>query len=223
MNTKYFKTIIFSAISIVLLIITGCFPKTNTDTITPYYTISDDFANYCRFETGSYWIFQDDSTLLTDTIKVIDVVETKRFHNEKGGFNYQAVEIFTSSNSFDITKYEITAGSSEPELTTMNSLLRLYKSDGSYHLVFLPQYPVGEEVLMGDDNGNYTNIEILHTMALNSVTYQDVYHTRVVIPARNTEYNYWIAKYHSLIKATSIIDGQTSSISSKSDHLIGKD
>jgi len=221
MHAKYLKAIVLTPILAVVLLISGCSNSTNNN-ITPYYTISEEFTDYCWFEAGSYWVFQDDSTLLTDTIKVNNVTETKRFHNEHGTFNYQAVEMYTSSVIFDFTKYELTAGNSEPKLTGMNSLLRLYKNDGSYHLVFLPQYPVGEEIDMGNETGYYTNIEILNTFFLNGTTYQDVYHTRVKIPAKNSEYNYWIAKYHSIIYATIKIDGQTSSISLKSDHLIVK-
>lgn len=103
----------------------------------------------------------------------------------------------------------------------MNSLLRLYKSDGSYHLVFLPQFPFGEEEIMGDEIGTYTNIEMLDNFELNNRTYSNVYHTRVVILHNNTiEYNYWIAKNHSLIKAMSQINGVTTSIFLIKDNLI---
>ncbi len=211
-----------SALSIIFLVISGCFPKTNTNTITPYYTVSDDFANYCWFKTGSYWVFQNDSTLLSDTIKVIDVLDSKRFHNQGEAFNYQAIELYTNVNTFNITKHEITAGTYDANLDEMNSLLRIYKNDGSYHLAFLPEYPVGEEINLGDQIGTYSNIEIIDIFNLNNLTYNDVYHTRVKVTINNTaEYNYWIAKNHGLIKATSTIDDQTSSISSKSDHLIG--
>jgi hypothetical protein len=128
--------------------------------------------------------------------------------------------MYIASNVFNITRYELTANNFEPELTSMNSLFRLYKTDGSYHLIFLPQYPMGESVIIGDEIGTYTNVEIMNTFEVNNITYQNVYHTRIVVSSTNTEYNYWIAKYHSLIKATSIIDGQTTSISLKSDHLL---
>ncbi len=222
MHTKYQKTIVITPIIAIMLIISGCF-NSNTSNSTPYYILSEEFSDYCWFEKGSYWVFQNDITLVTDTIKISDIVETKRFHNENGGFNYQAVEMYTSTNGFDITKYELTANNHEPELTSMNSLFRLYKNDGSYYLVFLPQYPMGESINMGDEIGTYTNVEILNSFELNNISYQNVYHTRVVVSSTNTEYNYWIAKYHSLIKATSKIDGQTTSISVKSDHLIGVD
>jgi len=213
-----------SALSIIFFVISGCFPKTNTNTITPYYTVSDDFANYCWFETGSYWVFQNDSTLLSDTIKIIDVLDSKRFHNQGEAFNYQAIELYTNVNTFNITKHEITAGTYDANLDKMNSLLRIYKNDGTYHLAFLPQYPMGEEINLGDQIGTYTNIEIIDIFNLNNLTYNAVYHTRVKVSINNTvEYNYWIAKNHGLIKATIKIDDQTSSISSKSDHLIGKD
>ena len=220
MLAKYLKITISVTTILILFILSGCF-NSNTNNSTPYYTISDEFANYCWFETGSYWVFQNDNTLVTDTIKISDVVETKRFHNENGGFNYQAVEMYTTSNGFDISRYEITAGNFEAKQGAMNSLLRLYKYDGTYQIVFLPQYSLGEEIILGDEIGVYTNVEIMTSFELNNKTYQDVYHTKVVISSTNSEYHYWIAKYHGLIKVTSTIDGQTSSISVKSDLLVG--
>ncbi len=218
MNTKNLRKILAIPIIIIMLLISGCF-NSNTTNSTPYYTISNEYAEYCWFEEGSYWIFMNDSTLFTDTISIIDIIETKRTHTQPQPHNYQAVEMFTKSNIFNIARYEITAGNFEVKAGEMNSLLRLYLSNGLYHLVFLPQYPFGEEIIMGDDIGIYSNIELLNSFELNNNTYTDVYHTRVIV-GTNAEYNYWIAKNHSLIKAISTINGQTTSISLVVDNLI---
>ena len=222
MNTNNYKIIQLTVISILMWAIIGCTnSSTDANISTPYYHLSDEFTDYCWFDEGSYWVFQDDSTLVTDTVRVTGVLESKRFHNQQTAYNYEAVEISINSNSFDIAEYELTAGNFEVTPGEMNSLLRLYKSDGSYHLLFLPQFAFEEEVIMGDEIGTYTNIELLTTFEINNRTYNDVYHTRVVISVNNSvEYNYWVAKNHSLIKAVSEINGQTTSISLVNDNLI---
>jgi len=219
MYTKYLKGLAITQIITIILIISSCSDTTGTSDTLPYYTISEEFNDYCWFDSSSYWVFQNDSTLFTDTIKIMDIDDTKRFHDEQGGFNYQAVELFTKSNAFNISEYELTAGNSEPNPGSMNSLLRLYKNDSSYQLVFLPQYPLGEEIIMGEEIGVYTNIEFFESLWLNDKTYHDVYHTNVVISSKNTVYNYWIAKNHGIIKTNSTIDDQTISISLISDQL----
>jgi len=218
MNTKFFFNGVLITSLIVLLLTSGCLR--DIDNSIPYSEISEEFADYCWFEIGSYWVFQNDSTLLTDTVKIDNLLESSRLHNQGKSFNYQAIELFLANNSFNISKYELTAGSPETTSSNMNSLLRLYKDDGSYHLVFLPQYAVGEVVNMGVDIGNYTNIEILESYVLNSKTYHNVYHTRVVIPSKDSEYNYWIAKNHGIIKAVSTINEETTSISVTDDYLM---
>lgn len=218
MNSSYKKVSLIVFTGIAISIITGCF---NSNKGIPYYTISEDFADYCWFEEGSYWIFQNDSTLVTDSVRIDDVRESKRFNPVEVDYNYQAVEIFTTANVSGITQHELTAGDYETIQGEMNSLLRLHKDDGSYELVFSPQYAIGEEIILGDDIGLYTNIEIIESFELNGNTYNDVYHTRVIKKVgTNIEYNYWIAKNYSLIKSVSTINGQTTSISLQSANLV---
>lgn len=218
MNTTYIKLILLLLFIISTSIIPGCI---KSSIITPYYTISEEFANYCWFEEGSWWIFQNDSTMQTDSIKITDVFETKRFHSQHVSFHYDAIELFIKSNIFNISRHELTAGEYGTTLGEMTSLLRLYKDDGSYQLVFSPKYPIGATIILGDKSGNYTNVELIESLELNGSTYIDVYHTRVLISVdADIEYNYWIAKNYSLIKYISRINGQTTSISLTSSNLI---
>jgi len=221
MNSKSLKVHIILLIGFFTMIFSSCSDNPGPVESIPYFKVSSEFANYCWFDSNSYWVFQDDTTLTIDTVSISNVLVTKRFHTQPIDYNYQAVEMFISSNLFTFSEYELTAGNYEVADGEMNSLLRLYKSDGSYQLVFLPQYPFGEEVIMGDEIGTYTNIEKVNSFWLNDIEYSNVYHTRVVITNNNSvEYDYWIAKNHGIIKAVSNVNGQTSSVSLKSDNVI---
>ncbi len=218
MNTTIYKSFIATIIGLTAIILTSCF---NNSSSIPYYTISDEFAEYCWFNTGSYWIYQNDSTMASDSIVIEDVNETKRFNPEAVDYNYQAVEMFTKSNDFKVLKHEITAGNFEVEPGEMNSLLRIYYDDGSYQLVFSPEYAIGQTINLGDEIGNYTNVEIIDEFQLNGNTYNQVYHTNIVVSV-NTDivYDFWIAKNYSLIKSVVNNNGQVTSQSLVSANLI---
>jgi len=222
MKFKKTNLIIFAVIVLIVGVITSCSTPSQPNPI-PYYKISDNFKSYCLFDTNSYWVYIDDATLVTDTVKINDIVETKRLNQDNVKFNYQAIEMLTNENYFGISNLEITAGEYEVKAGEMNSLLRMYKTDGSYHLVFLPQYPYGDEIIMGDDIGVYTNIEKIDSFELNNHTYNDVYHTRVVVSKNTvTEYNYWIAKNYGVIKIVKVSNGTTSSVSLQTSNLINR-
>jgi hypothetical protein len=218
MYTTLSKFIIVIIIAFSAISFSGCFSSSNG---IPYYAISDEFAGYCWFQEGSYWIYQNDSTLVNDSILITEVREHKRFNPESIDYNYQAVEMFTNTNNFNVAHHELTAGSFEVEPGEMNSLLRIYFNDGTYQLIFSPEYPLGEEIILGDELGNYTNVEIIDEYQLNGNTYNQVYHTRIVVSvAANIEYNYWIAKNYSLIKSVTNNNGQVTSLSLLSGNMI---
>ena len=199
-------------------LLTGCFSSGES---LPYYTLSQEFTEYCWFETNSYWIYQNDSTLATDSVKITEVEEAKRFNPQGVDYNYQAVDMYMKTNVFGFSRHELTAGDYEAAANEMNSLLRLYEADGSYRLVFSPKYAIGEEIDLGAGVGLYSNVEIIGSLEINGNTYSDVYHTKIIMESgTGTEYNYWIAKNFSLVKSVVINNGQTISISLKSANLI---
>ncbi len=218
-NTTLKLNTIIGLISIALAL-TSCLGSNNG---IPSYTVSNEFAQYCWFQQGSIWVYQNDSTLASDSVIIEEIFESKRFNPESVDYNYQAVEMFTNSNLFDIDHQEITAGNFAVEPGKMNSLLRFYYGDGSYQLIFASEYPIGEEVILGDVLGVYSNAEIVSSMELNGTTYSDVYHSKIVISVNNNiEYNFWIAKNYGLIKSTADVNGVITSISLKSSNLIPK-
>ena len=120
MKTTIVKYSLVVILGLTIIIQSGCFSSSNG---IPYYTISDEFASYCWFQTGSSWVYQNDSTLDVGTITISDVNESKRFNPENTDYNYQAVEMFTSATAFDISRHELTAGDFAVEPGDMNSLL----------------------------------------------------------------------------------------------------
>jgi hypothetical protein len=195
----------------------GCF---GTSEGVPYYTVSSDFAQYCWFDQDSKWTYINEKTGVTGDITIGEVFESKRFNPENTDYNYQAVEMILLDNVLNMSKQEITAGDYQIEEGEMNSLLRYYYNDGSYQLIFMPQYPIGEEIILGEDLGVYTNVEILSQMDVNNNTYPDVWHTNIVISNSSTEMNFYVAKGYSLIKSETIVDADTTVISLVSSSLI---
>ncbi len=197
------------------------FSSCNKQEALPYFLISNDFARYCKFDEGSSWVFQNDSTLVTDSINISEIKESRRFQPDPIKHQYQATDMFMSDNVFQIARYEITAGDYTPESGEMNSLFRIYFEDGKYQIAFSPQFPIGEDIIMGDEIGVYKNVEIIADYQLNGNTYKDVWHTNVIVSVNNNiEYDYWIAKNYGLIKTVITNDGTTISSSLKSASLI---
>lgn len=209
------KLTIILFIGLSISVITSC----NSETAKPYYLISDEFADYCFFREGSSWVFQNDSTLTSDSVDISEITESKRYASTPTQHHYQAVDMFPNNNDFNIARYEITAGSSKVASGEMNSLLRVYFENGDYQLVFSPEYPLGEEIIMGDAIGVYENVEIIINYELLNNTYAEVWHTRVVV-SNSIEYDYWIAKNHGLIKTVTTTENQTTSISLVESSLI---
>jgi len=218
MKTSKITTGLIILLLLNIQFLTGCFSSGEG---IPYYTLSQEFTNYCWFEANSYWIYQNDSTLATDTIKITEVKDSKRFNPQNVDYNYQAVDMYMKTSIFGFSRHELTAGDYETAANEMNSLLRLYKDDGSYYLVFSPKYAIGEEIDLGVGVGLYTNVEIIGSFELNGNTYSDVYHTKIIMEgSTGAEFNYWIAKNFSLVKSVITSNGQTISISLKSANLI---
>jgi len=44
----------------------------------PYYPIAGDLSDFGKFEVGTYWIYQNDSTLSIDSIAIDSIVEGKQ-------------------------------------------------------------------------------------------------------------------------------------------------
>lgn len=193
-------------------------------TVTPpsYYKLSDEFKSYCLFETDSQWEYQSSLLEQTEDVNVVDIQENVWQNTFGETFNYEAIDMIMDDNELGISMIEITAGSTENSTADMNSLMWVFYSDGDYRLVFAPQYPLGEEQILGEHEGVYENVEILPEMWLDEKTYTDVYHTRVTdkFEIGMGDFDFYLAKNHGLIKMQNILDGDTTILQLVNSSLI---
>lgn len=217
MNKLTIKLLMLFSIIICIPIFNGCL---GTGGGVPYYTISNEFAAYCWFDENSKWTYLNEKTGVTGDIIVGEVFESKRFNPENEDYNYQAVEMTIIDNVFNMTKQELTAGNYQVSEGEMNSLLRYYYTGGAYQLIFMPQYPIGEEVILGTELGVYTNVAVIPQMVVNEKPYPEVWHTNIVIDQSDTRMNFYVAKGYGLIKSEIIVDADTTIMSLVSSSLI---
>ena len=207
------------ALIIGLIVIQSC--NTKVDTI-PFYKLSDEFKSYCLFQQGSSWEYN--STLLSEPssygIAAVNENQWTNTYNER--FSYEAIDMIMGDNQLGVSMIEITAGSTLNSTSSMNSLMWVFYSDGDYRLVFAPQYPLGEEQILGEHEGIYENVEIIPSLQLGENTYTDVYHTKVTDHFDNGmgDFDFYIAKYHGLVKMQNIVAGDTIVVQLKSSSLI---
>lgn len=204
------RIIFFLFIGLGMTLLQSCGDKV---TVTPpsYYQLSDEFKSYCLFETGSKWEYQSSLLGQTEDINVVNIQENVWQNTFGETFNYEAIDMQMDDNELGISMIEITAGSTKNSTADMNSLMWVFYSDGDYRLVFAPQYPLGEEQLLGEHEGVYENIEILPEMWIDEKSYTDVYHTRVTDYYENGmgDFDFYLAKNHGLIKMQNIVNGDT--------------
>ena len=192
----------------------------------PYYKISNKFKAYCFFNTPSYWIYQNDSTKVSDSLKVADINSYYGFHspdNIAGAYSYDVIDLdFDTTNRVNLVKGSITAGNPTTGTGSFRDQYWLFFKNGNYLLAFAPGYPMGEEQRLGNNPGFYTNIEIIPKFQLNGMTYDSVYHTQV----RKTEgtpdtvnYQFYFAMHYGLVKWLRTVKGHTTSISLKASDL----
>lgn len=168
--------------------------------------ISEEFKTYTVFDTASRWIYQNDSTLEKDTVRIHWNSSENRYHSLPNGteeYNYQAINQYFDSYGTGIQRTEITAGPQKSTNQTLYENCRLYLSNNRYYSILAPQYPVNETQLLGFQEGNYMNLPMIEQLTMNGITFNKVYHTLVkdYQPAPDTLYlEFWIAREVGLIK-----------------------
>ncbi len=199
------------------ILISACVKNNEPLPQPPHHPISDEFRLYAAFDTNSYWVFQEAETGIVDTLRVVSVTTERRFHQDnttdETGFHYDAMNISFESDELGFVRYEITAGSQESDATMMYESLRAYFSSGRYFRMLMPRFANGDTQLLGEQEGNYTNLERIESYALNDRSYEEVFHTSVVdyLNAPDTVYmEFFIARQYGLIRYTA--DGPNTSI-----------
>jgi len=188
----------------------------------PHYTISDEFKTYALFETGSKWEYQGTQFEGTTEVLINGIGENKWTNSYGEQYTYEAIDMYAVDNKAKILMIEITAQSTLNATTSMVSQMWLFYSDGDYRLVFAPQYPLGEEQLLGEHEGKYVNLEILPSFSLGDNTYSDVYHTRVTdyLETGFGDFDFYIAKNHGLVKMLNVNGNDTTILELVSFSLI---
>ncbi len=196
-------------LSLFVIFNSGCNKILNSSN--QYFKISTLFKDYAFFDSGSKWIYQNDSTKAVDTLKVKDVKSYIGFQpiiSNQPAYSFEAIELIYDTNYFNMVKSVIfagpsLAGSNQP----MNSKYRIFFQNGNYVLAFAPGYPMGIEQRIGGMEGLYTNVEVISSMVLNGKTYSNVYHTMEkttfnVNTTDTTTLNFFFAPHAGLIKWT---------------------
>jgi hypothetical protein len=198
-----------------LLILAVIFIQCTKEKGVPYLLkeITPEFKDYVAFDSSSYWIYKKENTSnVFDTVRIYQVWKDRRFHIDvtTTGYYYDAIEMFYNSSLTGFTKGEI-AATAPYQNSTMNELYRLYFNSGRYFSILMPKYPFGETQLLGVNEGNYTNVELLANKQINGRVYTEVYHTNIVDykEAPDTTYmDYYLAKNFGLVKYTIVQPGK---------------
>ncbi len=169
----------------------------------PYYTISQTMKSYCQFNEGSFWIYQNDSTLTADSVKVLASVNYSGLDSDQLDYRYDVIEMSFIQDQSLMVKGEISAGDYYPQTDEVNDTYRIYFPNGRYLTILSPRYPIGHEHIYGENEGLYTNLGKIASMEINGKTYVDVYHTQVIdVTENNNHYEFFVAKNYGLIKWT---------------------
>ncbi|MBN2614127.1 MAG: hypothetical protein JXR71_00405 [Bacteroidales bacterium] len=222
MNKHSTNLIILAFLTAVAVFVSGCNSifKSNT----PYYKLSPTMKEYCFFDTGSYWVYQNDSTGISDTIKAGDIASYVAYHAQNDispSFSYDVVETLYDTNSFNFASSGIFAG---PDgASGQGGLYRIFFTDSTFVLAFAPGYKFGEEQLLGGMEGIYTNVDSIPNMSFNGMNFTSIYHTRekaVFAQGDTTNFDFYFAPKYGLIRWIRSYKGDTASFSLKAANLI---
>jgi hypothetical protein len=220
-NLKAFIFITLAAIGFLL----GACNVTPGDS-TPYYHISSLFRNYCLFNVGTSWTYQNEQSGETYEVKVKELNSYIGFHIKDQfaeAYSYDAVEIFYDTNTLQLSKSLISAGPTPADGVESNDLYRIFWNDGSFILAFAPGYKIGEEQRLGGQEGLYTNLEVLGSYTAGNQTYNDVYHSQVIRPETDVDsarYEFYMAPHKGLIQWIKVYKGKTTTYSLKSATIV---
>ena len=167
---------------IMLVTIVSC---TKSDSYSPPLETSEVsalFKSYTVFDSSSYWIYENSQNQVIDTVTLIGYFTERRFHspiNQNPGFYYNAYITQFQSNLIGLIQGEITGGYSNDQTDSLPENYRIYFNNGRYFSILTPQYPLGEEQLLGINEGNYTNQAFYSTFELNGNIFNDVFQVQV--------------------------------------------
>jgi|GEM_PF-1003961 len=234
MKKNFVRWLAAFVLFIAIFAFSGCSKLFNGSNSNPYYKIPQEFKNYCLFDKGSQWTYQDDSTGKTYNLTVGSIGSLIAFQSQNPStpaYSYDVIQMKMDSNTLNITKENVYATRILSDTTHMNGLLRIFfanKTDSSFVLAFAPQYPLRQPQLLGGREGVYTNMEIMPYFSAGQKKYYSVYHSRDKFPKfiqgkqtmDSVTMNFYIAKHYGIIKWTTTYKGDTHSYSLVESKLI---
>ncbi len=190
----------------------------------PYYKVTPEFKNFCYFNAGSEWTYQNDSTGVPFKIRVNRINTFVGFQVQNPStpsYSFDVIEMLLDSNNVHMTKESIFATNIHSDTSRMNDLYRIFYSDSTFTLAFAPQYPLRKTQILGGMEGLYTNMEILPYYLVQGKKYDNVYHSQDQFPKfingsqtnDSITMNFYIAEHYGIIKWTVFYKGKTSSYS----------
>lgn len=128
----------------------------------PHYTLFGEILNYANFQKGSYWIYYNNQTQLTDSTYITDhEFETKTSINPS---EYQYDQITINFASKVYSKFEISASDDE-------GFLAVYTADSSAGVLATGMF-TGSPIYQNWDVAFYP------TYLVNGIPYSTVYHSK---------------------------------------------
>lgn len=217
MNKHNTNLVILFVLAAVAVAFSGCNSVFKSDV--PYYKLSQTMKDYCYFNKGSVWAYQNDTTGVIDTLKVGDINPYIAFHsldNKSTVFNYDVIEMIYNDNHLFFGSSSIYAA--PPKDNGHSGLYRIFYYDSTFSLAFAPGYKVGEPQLFGGQEGIYTNIDSSASMSFNGFNFSGVYQTQekvALTEGDTTKYEFYFAPHYGLIRWTKSYQGNTQSYSLK--------
>lgn len=209
---KLFRSVPLIIWVFVAFLLTACDTGSNIDI--NHYKISDTFKQYALFDEGSYWVYQNDSSLTQDTVKIDRLVSYSGIDSDQSDYRFDVIELIFFNNQTNLIKGEISAGDYYPDPGEMNDYYRIYLNGDRFLTILSPRYEIGVEHIFGINEGLYTNLEFINHFNLNGIAYANVYHSQVIdIQADSTYHEFYLAQHFGLIKWVKMSKTDTTSIS----------
>lgn len=221
--SKHSTKLVILTLLVSLIALSGCGKLSQNSTI--YYKISQTMKDYCYFDKGSFWIYQNDSTGVTDSVIVTDINSYIAFHPldaSGNAYSYNVIEATYNNNPY-IKLTGLYAG--EPGVNGKSGMYRIFYTKDTFALALAPGFKIGEPQLLGGQEGVYTNIDSAVSLSINGLNFNNVYHTREKVSLQNgdtTQTDFYFAPHYGLVKWIISHQGKTLSYSLKSSQLIQK-
>lgn len=184
-----------SIFKIILIILVFLFINSCNKEETEHIRVSGEFKRWTVFPNGSYWIFQNDSTLDIDSVfvqgnpKFIDVPP----YSSKDNFTLETIEMSYSSLFFSSSSQNVGQGGKETYYIHVygNSIIPLIASSGDNFISYIPS---------GNEDNTLMILSLFFTFYIGQEKFYPVVSTQCSVSGK--KWTCWFAKDIGLIKVT---------------------